>query len=112
MSDQGDIPELTLDEHRGRARTAVDEAVRAVRLDRFSTGVGKVTEVAALHALTPEEQRSVVIDLLALAVGMSPDGTLPPSTDGLIIQSAVVGVYATFANRRIPYTRRDADILL
>ena len=49
-----EVPELTLAQHRDRARAAVDEAVRAVRLDRTWTGANKIPEVAALHALTPE----------------------------------------------------------
>jgi hypothetical protein len=106
------VPELTLAQHRDRARAAVDEAIRAVRLDRAWNGARKIPEVAALHALKPEEQRSAAIELLARAVGMSPDEPTHVSTDGLILQSAVTQLYATFANRAIPYTRGDAEILL
>ncbi len=106
------VPEMSLAQHRDRASPAVDEAVRAVSLDRAWTGVREIPEVAALHALTPEKQRSVVIELLTRAVGMSPDGTLPMSTEGLLLQSAVTRLYGTFANRAIPYTRGDAEILL
>ena len=90
----------------------MEEAIRAVRLDRTSSGGTKVPEVAALHALSPEKQRSVAIDLLARAVGMSPDDPASIGTDGLMMQSAVTRIYATFANRAIPYTRGDAEILL
>jgi len=106
------IPELTLPQHRDRARAAVDEAIRAVRLGRVWTGVNKVPEVAALHALSPERQRSVAVDLLARAVGMNPDEPAPIEKDAMVMQSAVTGIYATFAKRTIPYTRRDAEILL
>ena len=107
-----DVPELTLPQHRDRARAAVDAAVRAVRLGRATVGANKIPEVAALHALSPERQRSVAIDLLARAVGMSPDEPTRIDTDGLLMQSAVTGIYATFAARAIPYTRADAEILL
>ena len=112
MAEPNGIPELTLAQHRDRARVAVEEAVRAVRLGRIRTGVNKVPEVAALHALSPERQRSVAIDLLARAVGMSPDERAPIETDALMMQSAVTGIYGTFAARAIPYTRGDAEILL
>ncbi|MEA2608651.1 MAG: hypothetical protein QOJ75_894, partial [Chloroflexota bacterium] len=72
----------------------------------------QIPEVVALHALAPEEQRSIVIELLARAVGLSPDGTRPIDTSGLLLQSAVTQLYGTFANRAIPYTRGDAEILL
>jgi hypothetical protein len=106
------VPELTLAQHRDRARVAVDEAVRAVRLDPDWVAVGRIPEVAALHALDPDRQRSVAIELLARAVGMSPDEPTGMSTDGLLLHSAVTRVYASFANRTIPYTRGDAEIQL
>ena len=112
MADPLEVPELTLAQHRDRARAAVDDAVRAVRLDRTWTGANRLPEVAALHALTPEQQRSVAIDLLARAVGMSPDEPALIDTDGLLMQSAVTRTYGTFANRKIPYTRADSEILL
>src|SRR6185503_13571624 len=80
------IPELALPQHRDRARAAVDQAIRAVRLGRVWTGVNRVPEVAALHALAPEMQRSVAIDLLARAVGMSPDERVPFETDPRLMQ--------------------------
>ena len=57
-------------------------------------------------------QRSVAIDLLARAVGMSPEERAYVETDAMLMQSAVTRIYATFAARVIPYTRRDAEILL
>jgi hypothetical protein len=54
----------------------------------------------------------VAIELLALAVGMTPDEPAAISTDGLLLQSAVTRIYATFANHAIPYTRSDAEVLL
>ena len=112
MAEPGEIPELTLAQHRDRVRALVDEAIRAVRLAKGTLAANKIPEVAALHALSPERQRSVAIDLLARAVGMSPDERARIETDTLMMQSAVTGIYATFAPRSIPYTRRDAEILL
>ena len=112
MAEPDAVPELTLPQHRDRARAAVDPAIRAVRLGTVWTGVSRVPEVAALHALAPEMQRSVAIDLLARAIGMSPEERAYVETDALLMQSAVTRIYATFAARVIPYTRRDAEILL
>ena len=112
VAEPSGVPELTLPQHRDRARAAVDHAIRAVRLGRVWTGVNRVPEVAALHALAPEMQRSVAIDLLARAVGDSPEEPVSSSKGAMDIESAVSGIYATFAGRAIPYTRGDAEILL
>ena len=89
MAEPDAVPELTLAQHRDRARAAVDQAIRAVRLGPVWTGVNRVPEVAALHALAPEMQRSVAIDLLARAIGMSPDERAYVETDAMMMQSAV-----------------------
>lgn len=112
MAEPVAVPELTLTEHRNRASAAVDDAVRALRLDGRWDGTREIPEVVALHALTPEEQRSVVIELLSRAVGMSPDESAHISTDGLMLHWGVTRLYGTFARRAIPYTRGDAEVLL
>ena len=43
---------------------------------------------------------------------MSPDEPASIGTNALMMQSAVTRIYGTFANRKIPYTRGDSEILL
>lgn len=115
MGSEG-FPELTLREHQGRVKGAVDRALDATR------GIGyaiywqpprQIPEVEALHQLSPDLQRSVVIDLLARQANGTPIRHRFLSIMAQVSPALIYGrLLASFSNRVMPYTRSDAVILL
>ena len=105
------LTDLTLPQHRARAGTTVDAALKALRRGRY---VERDTPaVAALHALDPDALRSVVIELFCRATARRPLGRIASAIGGGDdFAYTVVGLYATFGPRAIPWTRGDAAILL
>lgn len=108
--------DLTLPEHRARAKPYVDRAmaaVRALRHGAYGQPMRDVHEIMALVALEPDLQRSIVIDLLARrAAAMTTRAKLlsfrSPADDAFSLGRA----QGVFASRVIPFTTGDAAILM
>lgn len=110
------VPELTLREHQARVKDAIDDALDAAR------GMGyaiywepprQIPEVEELHQLSPDLQRSVVIDLIARQANGAPIRERLRRIRTTVSDRLVYGrLLASFSNRAIPYTRTDAVILL
>jgi hypothetical protein len=104
------LPDLSLYEHRARARSLVDPAIAVV--ERIPYYFQTPPEVMALVAADPDLQRSIVISLMALAsTDIPPLRKLRGMLGGDDIQ-APVRIIAELGSQRPPFTRNDVVLLL
>jgi hypothetical protein len=104
------LPDLSLYEHRARAKSLVDPAIAVV--ERTPYYFQTPPEVMALVAADPDLQRSIVISLMALAsTDIPPLRKLRGMLGGDDIQ-APVRIIAELGSQRPPFTRNDVVLLL
>ena len=112
MTVQGAVPELSLYEHRARAKALVDAAIAVVDRQPYYYQHQRPTEVEALLDADPDLQRSIVISLMALAsTDVPPAKRLRGVFGGDEIQSPV-RLVSELGSQRPPFTRGDVVLLL
>ena len=106
------MPELSLYEHRARAKALVDAAIAVVDRQPYYYQHQRPTEVEALLDADPDLQRSIVISLMALAsTDVPPAKRLRGVFGGDEIQSPV-RLVSELGSQRPPFTRGDVVLLL
>ena len=110
--------DLTLEDHQRRVGPEVSALLGSMRGSGravYWTPIRSYPEGEALHQLSPDLHRSVVIDVAARwasgrGLGMRRLlGFLPAGDEDRLILGRILG---SFASRAIPYTRSDAELLL
>src|SRR5690349_16367800 len=110
VTTQPALDELSLYEHRARAKALVDPAVAAV--DKQPYYFQRPAEVQALLDADPDLQRSIVISLMSLAsTDIPPMKKLRGLLGGDEIQ-APVRLISELGSQRPPFTRGDVVLLL
>ena len=105
MAVEGELAELSLQQHRQRAREAVDRAIGATVSQPWN--IAAIPEVRALRDAPPDELRSIVIVLLDRASGGIFADQLEGSMGGWTV-GRVLGAIG----KRPAFTRGDTNLLL